>query len=40
MPFAHVSELDAIFTDRHPSESVSQLIHDSDVDLHVGKTAS
>ena len=40
MPFAHVSELDAIFTDRHPSESVSQLIHDSDVDLHVGKRAS
>ena len=40
MPFAHVSELDAIFTDRHPSESVSQLIHDSDVDLHVGKTVS
>jgi DeoR family glycerol-3-phosphate regulon repressor len=40
MPFAHVSEIDAIFTDKHPGDAVSKLIHDSNVALHVGKTES
>ena len=40
MPFAHVSEIDAIFTDKHPGDAVSKLINDSNVALHVGKTES
>jgi len=35
MPFAHVAELDAIFTDRMPAKDVQQLIADNGADIFV-----
>jgi DeoR family glycerol-3-phosphate regulon repressor len=35
MPFAHVAEIDAIFTDQVLAPGLTQLIEDNDVELHI-----
>ena len=37
MPFASVSEIDAIFTDQALAPDLTQLVRNSNVDLHIAK---